>query len=347
MNKNNKKLTLTAFAYCLKILVNSILGTTLLLGGSIFVITSFSCTTGAVQANIGILFILIVNVELLCPYLLVRQLVKPLEKLNRASAKLAKGEFNVNLDYSGKISEMQQVFLNFKTMTEDLSSIETLRSDFVSNVSHEFKTPLTAIEGYATLLQNPDMSPEEIVENTNRILYNTKRLSSLIGNILMLNKLDNQTLQPEITTYRLDEQILQILLQQENVWNVKALDFELNLKEITFSGPEMLLYHVWSNLISNAVKYSLHSGTIEISLTSVENKIIFSIHDNGIGIASSDMQHIFEKFYQADTSHKSDGNGLGLAQVKKILDITGNQISVKSELGKGCTFNVFLNTFEI
>ena len=341
--KNNNNPDNSAFAYCLKILVPCVLGTTLLIGGTIYVLTTYGLSKGAIQANIGLFLILMVNIEVLCPALLVRQLVNPLKKLNRASEKLARGEFDISLYYKGKITELETVFKNFETMATELSSIETLRSDFVSNVSHEFKTPLTAIEGYTTLLQNPDLSKEEHEEYIERIIHNTKRLSGLVGNILMLNKLSNQTQQPEIKTYRLDEQIRQILLQQESAWNSKNLEFNLNLQEISYTGTEQLLYHVWSNLINNAIKFSYENGTITINLKKNYKHVVFEIIDQGIGMTPQSLNHIFDKFYQADTTHKEEGNGLGLAQVKKILDLTENQITVKSELGKGSSFTVLLH----
>ncbi|SCP94837.1 HAMP domain-containing sensor histidine kinase [Anaerobium acetethylicum] len=332
----------SAFAYCLRILVPCALGTFVLIGATTYILFTYGFSKGAIQANVGFVLLFMINIELLCPFLLVRQLVKPLQILNRASEKVTMGDFDVSLDYKGKITELETVFHNFKTMTEELSSIETLRSDFVSNVSHEFKTPLTAIEGYATLMQNPDISESEKEEYIDRILYNTKRLSSLVGNILMLSKLNNQTIQPEIRTYRLDEQILQILLQQEAVWCAKGIEFDLDMKEITYTGAEQLLYHVWSNLISNAVKFSHQNGIIRISLYKKGPRIVFEIADQGIGISEQNLRHVFEKFYQADTSHKKEGNGLGLAQVKKIIELTGNQITAASENGKGSIFTVQL-----
>jgi signal transduction histidine kinase len=342
MSKKYNPRDYSAFAYCLRILVPCVLGTTVLMGGTIYILITYGFSRGAVQANIGFVLIFIINIELLCPFLLVHKLIRPLKKLNLASEKLAKGDFDVSLKYTGKITELETVFRNFQTMSEELSSIETLRSDFVSNVSHEFKTPLTAIEGYATLMQNPDIEESERGEYIDRILYNTKRLSSLVGNILMISKLNNQSVQPEIKTYRLDEQILQILLQQEDAWNDKGIEFDLNLQEITYTGAEQLLYHVWSNLINNAIKFSKEYGTIDIRLQKNINRIIFEITDHGIGISDQSLRHIFDKFYQADAPHKKEGNGLGLAQVKKIMELIEGEIIVKSELDKGSTFTVIL-----
>lgn len=344
MNINNKQPDRSAFAYCLRVLVFSVLITALLLGSTIYILMTYGLSTGTLQANIGILAIFIINIEILVPFLLVRQLIKPLEKLNIASEKLARGDFNVSLVYTGKISELETVFQNFQMMSEELASVETLRNDFVSNVSHEFKTPLTSIEGYATLLQNNELTDTERKEYTDHIISGTKRLSSLVSNILFLTKVESQNIQPEVSTYRLDEQVLQILLQQEPIWSQKDIEFELNFSEIVYSGSEQLLYHVWSNLISNAIKYSYPKGPIKIQLDKVKDTIVFTITDYGIGISEHHQRHIFEKFYQVDTEHKSQGNGLGLAQVKKILDLTGNQIRVRCNEISGTTFTVILNT---
>lgn len=342
MSEKLMKREISAFAYCLKILVPCILGTILLMGGTIFVLIKFGFPDGAMEANIGFVLILLLNIEIVCPFLIVYKLIRPLQQLNKAAKELAKGNLNVKVDYTGQIAELKMIFLNFQTMTKELASIETLRSDFVSNVSHEFKTPLTAIEGYATLIQNQDILDSEREEYTERILFSTKRLSSLVENILMLSKLENQTIKPEINTYRLDEQILQILLQQESVWNDKGIEFDLDLDEIDYTGAEHFLYHVWSNLISNAVKYSHPKGKIRLSLKQDAHQKRFQITDQGIGISEENLRHIFEKFYQAETSHKSEGNGLGLAQVNKIVDLIEGTITISSVEGVGSTFTVSL-----
>ena len=337
----HKKKKIKASLYCLEILILSLVPTTTLLTIAVHNLTKeVSVWTASLNSLLAFLFLL--NLGLVCPIYLTKQLINPLEKLNVASEKLAHNEFDVDLEYKGNIKELNNAFNNFQTMCEELSSVETMRFDFVSNVSHEFKTPLAAIEGCVAVLQNDELTKEEKDEYLQRIILSTKCLSSLVNNILMLNKLENLTTKPEISTYRLDDQILQILLQQETVWNKKDIYFDLHLDEITYTGPKDLMYHVWSNLISNAVKYSHEHGKIVISLQYINNEILFTITDNGIGMSDKDMRHIFEKFYQADTMHKKDGNGLGLAQVKKILDITGNTISVESKKKQGSSFIVHI-----
>lgn len=342
MSTEKKLRNNSAFAYCLKVLVVCVLLMVILLTATIYIMTAFSFSPETIQAHIGILFLVMLNIEVLCPLLITRQLVRPLDKLNRASSKLAQGNFAVDLAYDGKIAELETLFANMQEMTAELASVETLRADFVSNVSHEFKTPLTAIEGYATLIQNPDLTDGERAEYAACILNSTRRLSSLVSNILMLSRLENQRFAPEISTYRLDDQICRILLEQEPVWSARGIEFDMNLEETTYTGAEQLLYHVWANLINNAVKYSPDGGSIQVSLKREQAKIVFSIADQGPGIRPQDQKHIFEKFYQADTAHKKEGNGLGLAQVKKIADLLGGSVHVHSDGTHGSTFVVEL-----
>jgi len=331
-----------AFTYCLMVLAFVLIGTVLAILLTLGILNLFDINvTWRITVSI-ILIYAFFSFELVGPYLIVRHVVKPLEELNEASTKIAGGNFAIKAQYDGKIIEHKRMFANFNLMAEELSSIETLRSDFVSNVSHEFKTPLAAIEGYTTLLQSLDLTKEESQEYTQRILYNTERLSSLVGNILMINKLDNQSIQPEMKRFCLDEQIRQILLQQENLWSKRGIEFEIDMDEVIYNGSEQLLYHVWSNLISNAVKYSHENGQVQIALKKEQHCIRFEIRDFGIGISKSSIEHIFQKFYQEDSSRKSEGNGLGLSQVQKILELVGGKIQVQSEEGKGSIFIVLL-----
>ena len=251
-------------------------------------------------------------------------------------------ESGIRKAYSGNIQELDSLFNDMRTMAGELSSVETLRSDFVSTVSHEFKTPLASIEGYATLLQNPDLTEADRQDCTDKILSGTRRLSTLVSNVLMLSRLERRKVTPEYVDYRLDDQIMQVLLEQEPAWNQKNIDFDLNLNDVPYHGAEALLYHVWSNLIGNAVKYSPEGGQVAISLATENSAVIFRIEDHGPGISEKDLKHIFEKFYQADTAHKKDGNGLGLAQVKQILDLLGGSVSADSDGTSGSTFTVIL-----
>ena len=228
-------------------------------------------------------------------------------------------------------------------MPQELRSTEILQTDFVSSVSHEFKTPINAIEGYATLLQDTDgISEEEREQYVEKIMFNTKRLSSLVGNILLLSKIDNQSIGSKATRFRLDEQIRQSIMLLEPEWVKKDIEFDVDLDDISINGNEALLHHVWDNLIGNAIKFNPQGGSISLRLKETADFVVFTVDDCGPGIAEEAKKHIFDKFYQADTSHKQEGNGLGLALVKQILDVTAGRITVENLEGSGCRFKVEL-----
>ena len=269
-------------------------------------------------------------------------LLSPILKISRASNQVAKGNFKVQVEGDSRIAEVQQTFANFNHMVRELGTIETLRSDFIANVSHEFKTPLNAIEGYATLLQDRTLSDEEELDYIDKILFNTNRLSELAGNILLLSKVENQNIPESVSRYKLDEQIRQTLVMLEPKWSEKNIDLDIELDEVYITNCEGLLAHVWLNVIGNAIKFSENGSGVAIRLSSDTSGATVTVRDNGIGMSGDTLQHIFEKFYQGDSSRKSEGNGIGLALVKKILDLCGGRISVTSAIGEGSTFRIFL-----
>ena len=227
-------------------------------------------------------------------------------------------------------------------MANELSSTEILQTDFVSNVSHEFKTPINAIEGYSTLLQDADNLDDGQREYIDKILFNTQRLSSLVGSILLLSKLENQQIPTNQTEYRLDEQIRQSVVALETAWVQKDIELDVELDRVSYLGNEQMMRHVWDNVISNAVKFSPVGGTVKLRLTKKLKKLIFTIEDQGPGLTEEALGHIFDKFYQADNSHKQEGNGLGLALVKRILTIEKGQITAENLRSGGCRFTVIL-----
>lgn len=271
-----------------------------------------------------------------------RMVLSPLKRLSEASRQIAAGDFDLNLTYEGKISEFRDTYDSFNVMARELSNIETLRSDFIANVSHEFKTPLTAIEGYAMLLQDHELSAEERADSAQRIMDSAGRLSSLVSNILMLSKLEQQTVGVEKAPFRLDEQIRQVMVGMEPVWGPKDLQLELELPPLRYEGNENLLYHVWSNLISNAVKFSPQGGVLTVTLSQQNGKVAFSVTDRGPGMSEDVRRHIFDKFYQGDASRRQDGSGLGLPLAKRIVELCGGTISVQSQPEAGSTFTVTL-----
>lgn len=271
-----------------------------------------------------------------------RLLLSPLAKISGAFSEVAKGNFNVRLDESSKIDEIYTTSHSFNVMVQELGTIETLRSDFIANVSHEFKTPLTAIEGFATLLQEPDISEEKRREYTDRIIFNTSRLTTLTGNILLLSKLESQNIPTAVQEYSLDEQLRQTLLLLENKWNDKKIELDIELDEVNILSCESLLLHVWLNLFSNAIKFSPEGGSVTITLTKDDKTAKVTVKDNGPGMDETTISHIFEKFYQGDSSHRSEGNGLGLALVHRILDLCRGSVNVISAPGQGSEFIVSL-----
>ena len=266
----------------------------------------------------------------------------PIPKLSNAMNEVSKGNFDIRLETKTPFREIKDMYSNFNLMTKELSATEILQTDFVSNVSHEFKTPINAIEGYATLLQcNPDCSPEEEVY-TEKILFNTRRLSTLVGNILLLSKVDNKAIQSNRKKYRLDEQIRQAVLAFEREWEEKDIELDIDLCEIEFEGNENLMFHVWNNLIANAVKFNPEGGILKIRLFEEAEKIICTVEDSGPGIDENSIKHIFDKFYQSDSSHTEEGNGLGLALVKNILILHGGKVFAENRPEGGAKFTVTL-----
>ncbi|MGN0243834.1 MAG: ATP-binding protein [Lachnospiraceae bacterium] len=275
--------------------------------------------------------------------LLLKWVLEPLLHLREAMEKVADGDFTVRITKKSSLKEIQEVYSGFNLMTHELASTEMIQKDFISNVSHELKTPVAAIEGYSMLLQDCENLSEEQKGYVGKILFNTNRLSTLFGNMLLLTKLENQSIETNQTWYRLDEQIRESIVALEPVWVKKDIDFDVDLEDIMYFGNENLLRHVWDNLISNAIKFSPQKGLVRIRLIRENEKIVFTVKDNGIGISEEDKKHIFDKFYQADSSHKQEGHGLGLPLVKRILMITGGEIKADSGESGGSTFTVILN----
>lgn len=269
-------------------------------------------------------------------------IIRPIQNIGNAFEELSKGNFQVRVSEDEKVMEIREMAERFNTMVYDLSHIETLRTDFVANVSHEFKTPIAAIEGYAMLLQNQNLPQEKYDRYVEKILDNSRRLTSLSGNILMLSKLENQETILDKTEYRLDEQIRKCILMLENKWASKQIEFDMELPRQFYYGSEPLLDQVWSNIIDNAIKHSSENGRIRISVETKSEMLRVAITDEGTGMTEEVQKHIFEKFYQGDSSRKSDGNGLGLALVKRIITLCKGKISVESAPGVGTTFVVAL-----
>lgn len=295
----------------------------------------------SLSALVALIAVALVTISLMS-YFVGRRILAPMVKLSKASKEVARGNYNITVSDSSKLEEVQTTFRNFNAMVRQLGSVATLSNDFVSNVSHEFKTPLTAIEGYAMLLQDASLNDAEREEYAEKILYNTRRLTTLVGNILTLSKIENEHLAPQYTSYRLDEQIRQTVVMLEPEWNAKDISFDVELDEVSISACESLLLHVWTNLIGNAIKFSPEHSRIEIRLLEQKECVVFTVRDHGCGMSEDVIRHAFEKFYQGDTSHKSEGNGLGLPMVKRIVELSDGLIEIESTVNNGALFRVIL-----
>ena len=272
-----------------------------------------------------------------------RVFFEPINKLGEAMNRVAEGDFSVSLEEKNSSPEIANIYDKFNLMVKELNATEVLQTDFVSNVSHEFKTPINAIEGYATLLQDGEgLSPDEQEQYVDKILFNTQRLSSLVGNILLLSRIDNQAIPHKGAPFRLDEQIRQAIVLLEPEWVKKDIEFDVEMEDITIEGNENLLFHVWNNLIGNAIKFDPPNGLINIKLHKSGGKAVFQIEDSGPGISDEGLKHIFDKFYQEDSSHKQEGNGLGLALAGRIVSLHGGSVSATNLPGGGCRFTVEL-----
>lgn len=266
----------------------------------------------------------------------------PMKKVIRAMEQVADGDFSVRLEDRSSDKEIMELYTGFNLMAHELGAMEVLQTDFVSNVSHEFKTPINAIEGYSMLLQGSENLSEQQEEYLEKIVFNTRRLSSLVGSILLLSKLENQQISTKKTVFRLDEQIRQSIVAKEPEWSRKEVDFDVELEACDYEGSEPMLRHVWDNLIGNAIKFGPQGGLIRIRLLRQDSKLLFTIEDEGPGLAEDAVKHIYDKFYQGDSSHKEEGNGLGLSLVKRILHLEKGSIKAENLPDKGCIFTVEL-----
>ena len=269
---------------------------------------------------------------------------RPVKHITEAAEKIIQGDFSVRVKPQSRFGAddtFNRVIDCFNKMAEELGGVETLRTDFIANVSHEMKTPLAVMQNYGTLLQSPELSDEKRIEYAKGVTDGSRRLADMMTNILKLNRLENQQIYPQATEFDLGEQLCECLLQYETVWEKAEIDIETDIAEnIKVKADAELLGHVWSNLFSNAFKFTPSGGTVSVTLTATEHHAIVRVKDTGCGMSPEVGAHIFEKFYQGDTSHSVQGNGLGLALVKRVVDIMQGEIGVESVVGKGTTFTV-------
>ena len=312
----------------------------LLLRMSLFDIVNISDSTGLI---IACCVISVLIVSQFVTVLWIRAVSRPAAEISAAAARVAEGDFTVQIDTSGFKNEMHDLGESLNKMIKELDSIEVMRTDFVSNVSHEFRAPLSSIQGCVTLLSSPGLEEGQRQEYFTLLKEATGQLSSLVDNVLTLSRLETQNFTAKSERFSLDEQLRRALLLFERDWSEKKLELELELPECEYTGQEKLLSQVWINLIGNAVKFTGEGGRIGVKLDDAEGAFVtVTVYDTGIGMTEEVRKHVFEKFYQGDSSRRGSGNGLGLALVKSICQITRCEISVDSEPGRGSAFTVRL-----
>ena len=270
---------------------------------------------------------------------------RPTRKILQATDKIAEGDFSTRLEIKheyGKYNEYDLIMENLNKMALELQKNEVLKTDFISNVSHEIKTPLAVIQNYSALLQDDTLDSETRKTYSKTLISASKRITDLITNILKLNKLENQEIQEKHETFNLTEALADSVVEFETIIEKKNLELNCDFDEVTIFSSKSLLEIVWNNLISNAIKFTPNGGRIDILLKRKDKNVEIKVSDTGCGMTSEMGARIFEKFYQGDTSHSTQGNGLGLALVKKVIDILGGEIAVQSQVNKGSTFTILL-----
>ncbi len=269
---------------------------------------------------------------------------RPIKHITEAADRIIQGDFSARVQLQHRLGlddSFNEVSRCFNKMAKELGSVETLRTDFIANVSHEMKTPLAVMQNYGTLLQTPNLSEDKRIEYAKGVTDSSRKMADMMTNILKLNRLENQQIYPQATVFDLSEQLCECLLQYENVWEKSDIEIDTDIEDdVKVQADSELLSLVWNNLFSNAFKFTEPGGTVSVILTTTEHHAIVKVKDNGCGMSPEVGAHIFEKFYQGDTSHSVQGNGLGLALVKKVVDIVQGEISVESTPGEGSTFTV-------
>ncbi|MDD7256083.1 HAMP domain-containing sensor histidine kinase [Bullifex porci] len=269
--------------------------------------------------------------------------IRPTKEIQKCLNELTHGDFSARVKPTVSESYFGDIANDINKLAKELSSVETLRSDFISNVSHEIKTPLAIIQNYGMLLSDSNLNDEKRIEYAKVITKSSRQLAELVTNILRLNKLENQEIFPSKESFNLSEELCSSLLSFEDIWNERNIEIEVDIEEEIYTlGDAALLSLVWNNLLSNAFKFTPPGGRVRVYLKLYNDKAVVRVEDSGIGMSEDTIKHIFEKFYQGDTSHREKGNGLGLALAKRIVDIHNGEIDVLSEIKKGSSFIVTL-----
>ena len=271
-----------------------------------------------------------------------RSKLRPMDDLVRAMQAVSRGDFSVRVDAEDVPGDMGELASSFNDMATELGGLELFRKDFINNFSHEFKTPIVSIRGFAKQLERDDLTEAQRREYLDIIVTESDRLANMASNVLLLSKLENQTIVTDREDYPLDEQLRRCVLLLEKQWSEKALEPDIDLEAVTYRGNEEMMNHVWVNLLNNAIKFSPQGGTLTVRLVREGDAAVCSVGDQGPGMDPDTRRRIFEKFYQGDTAHATEGNGLGLSLVKRIVDLCGGSVDVESAPGEGSTFTVRL-----
>lgn len=268
----------------------------------------------------------------------------PVRRIMETVGRISRGKYGIQIEpsYTRRINEFDDIIDGINQMSKELARTETLKTDFIANVTHEIKTPLAIIQNYASMLQDEELDGETRQEYVQTLLDASRRLSGLVANMLKLNKLENQEISLENQEFNVGEQVRSVLLSFEGAWSGKDLEIDVDIEDTMICCDEGLLEIVWSNLISNAIKFTPEGGSLGVSVKQGKDAVAVSVQDSGCGMDEATGRHIFDKFYQGDTSHAKEGNGLGLAMVKRVMDIVGGEIYVDSKLGSGSTFTVIV-----
>lgn len=349
MNKKKKFFPFRRKTTWLGCIIGTVFGILLLsqLVGIAFVTVSLKLglislgTTNPIRVALEYLFLISLIFGTLLTVIACKISLRPAKQFIETTRQIAAGDFSVRFQLGG-LEESNQLMQSLNTMVEELDSIETLRDDFVSNISHEFKTPVASIYGFAKLLKKGNLPKEQQVEYLDIILSESERLSTLSKNVLLLSRLDNTFRMTDVEKYPLDEQLRRTILILNQEIEHKDIDINVSLQRCQITANEEMLSQVWINLLNNAVKFTPQGGRINVSLKNAGESAIVIIQDNGIGMEPEVVRHIFDKFYQGDSSRSCEGNGLGLALVKRIVELSNGSIQVNSEPGIGSEFTIYL-----
>lgn len=289
-------------------------------------------------------FLLVVAVAAVVVVVMItsRSTTNPIRDLNRAVKEVAAGNFGARVDIRDRVEEYGELQRNFNLMAEELQANEYLRKDFISNVSHELKTPLSIMNGYAHLLAEGGLTEEETREYARLIEEESGRLTDLTGNMLRLSRIDNRHLTPKAETFALGEQLRQVILRLEPRWTAARLEMDPDIQDVDYTGDQELLGQVWENLLGNAIKFTPAGGKVSVTLREEADRVTVAVADTGIGMDSATLGRIFEQFFRGETEHKREGSGLGLPLSKRIAELHGGTITAESAPGRGSVFTVAL-----